>query len=141
MVIGNCFVVLYWLVSGKVKQLSRIFNLDEADKVEEEGVRTTYWLMNQDMGATKMRMVIYDFQPNYTAKHVHYHKERESAYVILEGTAIIHLNGQDHTLKKGQIAYLSPKDIHGVIGIGKDGLKMLEVWAPAERDTHYIDRE
>ncbi|MBL7169283.1 hypothetical protein ISS40_11475, partial [Candidatus Bathyarchaeota archaeon] len=46
-----------------------------------------------------------------------------------------------HVLGPETVAYLSPGDIHGVVGTGEDGLKMLEAWAPAERDTTYMDYE
>ncbi len=127
--------------SDEVNELSKIFKLEEAEKVEDPGTRTMHWLMNAGLGAEKMRVVVYDFEPNLRFDKVHYHDERESIYVILGGTAIVHLNGEEHILEANTVAYLSPGDIHGVVGTGEDGLKMLEAWAPAERDTTYMDYE
>ena len=109
--------------------------------MEDPGTRTMHWLMNAGLGAKKMRVVVYDFKPNLRFDQVHYHDERESIYVILGGTAIVHLNGEEHVLGPETVAYLSPGDVHGVVGTGEDGLKMLEAWAPAERDTTYMDYE
>jgi len=87
--------------------MSKIFKLEEAERVEDPGTRTMHWLMNAGLGAEKMRVVVYDFEPNLRFDKVHYHAG----------------------------------DIHGVVGTGEDGLKMLEAWAPAERDTTYMDYE
>ena len=123
-----------------VDNMSKIFKLDEAEKVENPGERTMYWLVNQTLGASRMRVVVYDFEPNLSFDKVHYHDDRESVYFIMEGEAIVHLNGKEHTLGPSSVAYLSSKDIHGVVGTGPEGLKMLEAWTPAARDTTYLDR-
>ena len=120
--------------------MSKIFKLDEAEKVESKGERTMYWLVSQALGASRMRVVVYDFQPNQTFDKVHYHNDRESVYFILEGEAIVHLNGEEHVLGPNMVAYLSTKDIHGVVGTGAKGLKMLEAWAPVEQDTTYLEK-
>ena len=121
--------------------MSRIFKMEEAEKVEDPGVRTMYWLASGGLGASKLRVLVYEFEAGVTFDQVHYHNDRESIYVILEGEARVHLNGEDYTLGPGEVAYLSPKDVHGVVGTGSQGLKMLEAWAPAERDTHYMPYE
>ena len=58
---------------------------------------------------------------------------------VLEGEARIHLNGEEYVLHNGDAAYLSPKDIHGVVGSGPKGLKMIEIWAPQETDVIYLE--
>ena len=120
--------------------MSKIFNLDDAEKVKTNAERTMYWLVSQALGASRMRVVVYEYKPNLSFDRVHYHDERESVYFILEGEAIVHLNGEEHTLGPNSVAYLSSKDIHGVVGTGPNGLKMLEAWTPAVRDTTNLDR-
>lgn len=119
--------------------MSRIFKVKDAKKVTNPGVSDVYWLVDKDVGAAKMMAVLYEYQPNFSTKRVHYHERRESAYIVLGGEARVHLNGEDHVLHPGDVAYLSPKDIHGVVGSGPKGLKMIEIWAPQEKDVIYIE--
>jgi quercetin dioxygenase-like cupin family protein len=119
--------------------MSKIFKVKEARKSTNPSVSDMYWLVDKDLGATKMMTVLYEYQPNFSTKRVHYHERRESTYIILEGEAKIHLNGEDHVLHPGDAAYLSPKDVHGVVGSGPKGLKMIEIWAPQEKDVIYLE--
>jgi quercetin dioxygenase-like cupin family protein len=119
--------------------MSKIFKAKEARKSTNPGVSEMYWLVDKDLGAEKMMTVLYEYQPNFSTKRVHYHERRESAYIVLEGEARVHLNGEEHILRPGDVAYLSPKDIHGVVGSGSKGLKMIEIWAPQEKDVIYLE--
>ena len=119
--------------------MSKIFNVKEAKKTSRPGVSDTYVLVNKDLGASKLVALEYEYHPGFTTKRVHYHEKRESAYIVLEGEARIHLNGEEHLLHAGDVAYLSPKDIHGVVGSGPKGFKMIEIWAPPEEDIVYLE--
>jgi quercetin dioxygenase-like cupin family protein len=119
--------------------MSKIFKLTEARTVETVGVSKTRWLVDRELGATKMMAVLYEYEPNLEMKKLHYHVNRESAYLILEGEAKIHINGKEHIVGPGNFVYLSPKDIHGVVGTGRAGLKYLEFWSPMESDVVYIN--
>ena len=119
--------------------MSKIFKVKEARKSTNPGVSEMYWLVDKDLGAEKLMAVLYEYQPNFSTKRVHYHERRESAYIVLEGEAHVHLNGEEHVLCPGDVAYLSPKDIHGVVGSGSKGLKMIEIWAPQEKDVIYLE--
>ncbi|MCX6648375.1 MAG: cupin domain-containing protein [Candidatus Bathyarchaeota archaeon] len=119
--------------------MSKIFKVKEARKFTNPGVSDMYWLADKELGASKMMAVLYEYQPNFSTKRVHYHERRESAYIVLDGEAKIHLNGEEHLLHSGDAAYLSPKDIHGVVGSGPRGLKMIEIWAPQDQDIVYLE--
>ncbi len=119
--------------------MSKIFKIKDAKSSTLAGVSTMYWLVNSDLGAKKFNAVMYEYQPNFSTQRTHYHEARESAYIVLEGEAKIHLNGKEHLLHAGEAAYLSPKDVHGVIGTGPKGLKMIEIWAPQDQDIVYLE--
>jgi len=119
--------------------MSKIFKVKEARKSTNPGASEMYWLVDKNLGAEKLMAVLYEYQPNFSTKRVHYHERRESAYIVLEGEARVHLNGEEHILRPGDVAYLSPKDIHGVVGSGSNGLKMIEIWAPQEKDVIYLE--
>jgi quercetin dioxygenase-like cupin family protein len=120
-------------------QLSKIFKLEDAEKMVQEGVYTMKWLASKNEGAEKFRAVHYDYEPNWSTNRTHLHKARESIYIILEGLAKVHLNGETHELGPGTVVYLSPGDIHGIVGSGPEGLKMFEVWAPIDQDIVYYE--
>jgi quercetin dioxygenase-like cupin family protein len=119
--------------------VSKIFKIEEADKMVKDGVYTMRWFASKYEGAEKFRAVQYDYEPNWTTNMTHLHTERESVYIILEGLAKVHLNGEVHELGPNTVAYLSPGDIHGVVGSGPKGMKMIEVWAPIEPDIVYFE--
>ena len=120
-------------------QLSKIFRLEEAETIVQEGAYTMRWLASKHEGAKNFRTAQYQYEPNWSTNITHLHKARESVYIILEGLAKIHLNGEVHELGAGMVVYLSPGDVHGVVGSGPDGLKMIEVWAPVDQDIVYFE--
>ncbi len=119
--------------------MSKIFKIKEAKQTKWGDISTMYMIAGSDLGTKKFTAVMYDYNPNFSTKRTHYHVNRESAYIILEGEAKIHLNGEEHTLHAGEAAYLSPKDVHGVVGTGPEGLKMIEIWAPQDEDIVYLE--
>ena len=98
-----------------------------------------YRLAGKDLGAKNFTTVMYEYEPNWTTKRMHTHDARESIYIILEGLAKVHLNGEEHELGPGMVVYLSPGDMHGVIGSGPEGMKMIEIWAPQDPDITYYE--
>ena len=131
--------ILSYKNEGSVITVSKIFNVEEAPVYENEGVYKMYVLAGKQLGAKNFTAVMYDYEPDWTTKTTHIHDARESVYVILEGKARIHLNGEEHELEAGKVVYLSPGDMHGVIGSGPEGLKMIEVWAPQDPDITYYE--
>ncbi len=119
--------------------MSKIFKATDASYYENEGVYKMYRLATKEQGATKFTTVMYDYEPNWSTKRMHTHDSRESIYIILEGIAKVHLKGEEHELGPGMVVYLSPGDMHGVIGSGPEGLKMIEVWAPQDPDVTYYE--
>ena len=119
--------------------LSKIFNISQAEKRVEEGVYTMSWLASSKEGATNFRAVQYTYEPNWVTNKTHLHRARESVYYILEGLAKVHLNGEVHELGPGTAVYLSPGDIHGIVGSGPFGFKMVEIWSPIDPDIVYFE--
>ena len=121
-----------------MRSLSKIFKIDEVETAEWEGVCTMRWIAGSKE-AKHFRFVHYTYEPNWSTNKTHLHHERESAYYILEGSARVHINGEETMIGPGTAVYLSPGDIHGVVGAGPEGLVLLEVWAPAEPDLVYYE--
>ena len=119
--------------------MSKIFKATDASTYVKEGVYTMYRLAGKNQGAKNFTTVMYDYEANWSTNRTHTHDARESIYIIMEGLAKIHLNGVDYELGPGMVVYLSPGDMHGVIGSGPSGLKMIEVWAPQDQDVTYYE--
>ena len=119
--------------------LSKIFKIDEVETEQWEGVCTMRWIASRHQDAKHFRFVHYTYEPNWSTTKTHLHNARESAYYILEGAARVHINGEDHEIGPGTAVYLSPGDIHGVVGAGPEGLVLLEVWAPIDPDIVYYE--
>ena len=86
------------------------------------------------MGAKMLGAILIEFEPNANPKRIHYHQKRESAYFVLDGSATLMLNGVKHQLKPNTVVFLSPGDRHGIVAVGVQGFKMIEVWSPLEPD-------
>ena len=97
------------------------------------------WMASSKEGAKNFRAVHYSYEPNWFTKKTHLHKARESVYYILEGLAKVHLNREVHELGPGTVVYLSPGDIHGIVGSGPSGFKMIEIWSPIDPDIVYYE--
>lgn len=114
--------------------MAKIFKFEEARKETTPGVRTVFNFVDQELGATRMRAMMIEYEPGGTSRGVHYHEKRESAYIVLEGSATLKLNGTEHQLEPNTVVFISPGDIHGIVAIGNQGFRMIEVYSPLELD-------
>lgn len=114
--------------------MSKIFEFKDAPHTKTVGRGTTHRLVNESMGAQRIGVMQVDLEPEMTATGVHYHKNRESVYIVLQGSATLMLNGTEHHLKANMVAFLSPGDRHGITSTGKEGFKMIEVYSPLDPD-------
>ncbi len=60
----------------------------------------------------------------------HAHTNDTEIFICLEGTGIITLNGQEHSFKAGDIAYIAPSDKHGIRGTSEKPLRFFVVVSP-----------
>jgi len=112
----------------------KIFEIKDAPQTKTAGRGTTYRLVNETMGAKRIGVMLVELEPGMKAKDIHYHKNRESAYIVLQGNAILTLNKTEHHLKAKTVVFLPPGDIHGITSTGRRTFKMIEVYSPLEPD-------
>jgi mannose-6-phosphate isomerase-like protein (cupin superfamily) len=117
----------------------KIFTVQDASKTVVAGRGTTYRLINETMGAKRMGVMIIELEPNMQASGVHYHEHREAAYLVVEGSATLLLNGVEHPLIPNTVVFIPPGDHHGIIRTGTDGFKMIEVYAPLDPDRIEVE--
>jgi quercetin dioxygenase-like cupin family protein len=120
-------------------QMSKIYRIEEAYREVNPGVRTLTALVGRRTGNEKVAAIIVEFKPGAEPGGIHYHERRESAYIALEGSATIMLNGEEHEITAGTVVNITPGDPHGFVKVGQDGFKMIEVFAPLDPDMIYVD--
>ena len=125
---------------GMIIEMSKIYRIEEAHRDVNPGVRTLTALVGKRTGNEKMAAIIVEYEPGVEPGGIHYHERRESAYIALEGSATISLNGEEQEITAGTVVNLTPGDPHGFVKVGPDGFKMIEVWAPLDPDIVYIDK-
>ena len=114
--------------------MAKIFAFKEARQEKTAGIRTAYKLLDENVGAKLLGAQFMEYEANAKPKQVHYHQKRESAYLVLDGSATLMLNGVKHELRPNTFVLLSPGDRHGVVAVGEQGFKMIEFWTPRGPD-------
>ena len=90
--------------------------------------------MDEDLGANRIGVILVELEPGMKSAEIHYHKEREGVYVVLQGNATLMLNGTEHQLKPETFVFLSPGDKHGITSTGNETFRMIEVYSPLGPD-------
>ena len=130
--------------------MAKIFEIKDAVHVNErmapapagyEGIYSrphetngiSYRLVNPSMSPKRMGVSLVTLEPNVkTTAGIHSHKSRESAYIVLEGAATMHLNGTEHQVKPNTVIFIPPGERHGIVSTGKTGVKFMNAWANLE---------
>lgn len=68
------------------------------------------------------------------AQRIHRHAREDKIYVVLEGTAIVHVDGEEQALTAGQAAIARAGEAHGVRNETDEPAVLLAAMAP--RPTH-----
>ena len=69
----------------------------------------------------------------------HYHRDSEEIYFILEGTAMMEINGATRAVVPGDAILISPGDWHQIHSTGSEELRFLCCCAPpySHDDTYF----
>ena len=114
--------------------MTKIYTFDDAPHTYTENQGMLYRLVNEDVGSKQIGVLFVELKPYVSYPGLHYHKNRESVYMVLEGTATLLLDGKEHQIKPRHVIYISPGAVHGIINTGETGLKMVEVYSPLDAD-------
>ncbi len=114
--------------------MAKIFEFKDAPTTKIPGMGTTYRLVNEDIGAERTGVMLVELEPGIKSTGIHYHKNRESVYIVLQGNATLMLNGTEYRLKPKTVVFLSPGDKHGITSTGRRLFRMIEVYSPLEPD-------
>jgi mannose-6-phosphate isomerase-like protein (cupin superfamily) len=72
---------------------------------------------------------------------LHYHKEAENAYIVLEGTLEITVEGESRLVGPNSVAWIPPGLHHSVGNAGDTPARLIEIYAPAGPDFHIVDED
>ena len=109
--------------------MGKVLEFKDAPQFKRPGQvgRKNFFLVDKDSGATKISVVLVEYEPNMVQKPHHYHKKREQVIIALEGSGTYELNGIEYQLKPNTVVFIAAGDKHGVKDAGEEGLKMLEI--------------
>ena len=68
---------------------------------------------------------------------LHYHKRSTELYYVLDGSGVVLLDGVEHEVKKGSLAHIPPRVVHGARG----RMRVLVVGIPDIAEDDYYEAE
>ncbi len=99
-------------------------------------------LFNPSNGAQNLDVHMNILNPGVKRGSIHYHRNLENVYVVLDGEGeIIDANGNHYPITAGQAVYFRPGeniDTHEIYNIGNDPLRFLEIYAPPHPKEAYV---
>ncbi|MDR2491103.1 MAG: cupin domain-containing protein [Spirochaetaceae bacterium] len=112
-----------------------MFIIDEKDKTYRNGDNGPKYLMQ----GPRMNFAIVQFMPGQDFQ-AHYHNVMEENFYILEGEVTIVVDGNPHTISKGQMIHIEPKEVHYVINQSSAPVRMVACLAPYQ-DKDKVETE
>lgn len=103
------------------------------------GRGTTIKLFDQETGARNLDFHINVLNVESGPGPYHYHERAENAYLVLEGTVAIVVEGTRYHLTKDDVAFIPPGLRHRAGNAGNTPAKLIEIYAPAGPDFHIVD--
>jgi mannose-6-phosphate isomerase-like protein (cupin superfamily) len=93
-----------------------------------------------ELGATVMHSLAYVVIPPGSKSPVHYHKESEETYYVINGEARLRVDGQECHVAPGDACLIVPREVHQIVAVGTTDLEFLVVSAPpwTPTDTYEV---
>lgn len=98
-------------------------------------------LVNPSMGSERLDLHVNVLRPGAREGPYHLHTNVENIYYILEGKVRIVLDGVAHEPTPGTAIFIPPDVPHSATNIGDTEARLLEIYAPANRDFVFLDGE
>jgi quercetin dioxygenase-like cupin family protein len=90
------------------------------------------------LGANAVSMRVYRLRPHGGPGPYHMHTNSESVYFVLAGKIRVRLDGDDHLLGEGDLAFIPPEIPHSVQNDGAEDALIIELYAPANADFVHL---
>jgi uncharacterized cupin superfamily protein len=98
----------------------------------EDFERTGRWaLARKSLGVSAFGMNLVEIEPNGgIPEHDETERDQEEVFIVLEGSAVIVIDGEEHPAPAGTFARLDPRPSRTVVNRGEQPTRVLIVSAP-----------
>jgi quercetin dioxygenase-like cupin family protein len=103
--------------------------------------RTGRWsLVRRSLGVSAFGMNLVEIEPDgKIPEHDEREREHEEVFIVLEGTAAILIDGEEHPAPAGTFARLAPEPNRAVVNRGRTKARVLIVSAPVSSGYEPLD--
>ena len=70
---------------------------------------------------------------------LHIHNRRESIFIPISGEVILMCDGQEHTVKKGDVVYMPPGKKHGLVNRSNKDMRYLEFFTHPPLESDFVE--
>lgn len=120
------------------KSISKV-NIAEAPRAPLRLDRgTQIRLIGSYSGASNIDMHVNVLNVNSGRGPYHYHEKAENAYLVLEGTVEVIVEGTRHLLTKDDVVFVPPGIRHAAGNGGDTPAVVLEIYSPVGEDFHIL---
>jgi len=95
----------------------------------------TICLVDESLGAHQVDVHINVLRPGGPEGPYHHHERTENVYWVLSGRGRMIAEGQEHVLDPDHVVFIPPGTRHSLTNIGTEDLRVLEIYAPAGKDS------
>jgi mannose-6-phosphate isomerase-like protein (cupin superfamily) len=71
------------------------------------------------------------------SREVRHHHPYHEYYVVLEGSAVIEVNGKQIPVSSGMVVMVEPNEAHQVLSIGKEGVRWVAIKERSEPNSKF----
>lgn len=103
---------------------------DCTDYVAEDHAVAKEFLSPSNSGLKHLSIAYITIPPGVTVKK-HYHLASEETYQIIEGSGVMHLDGEEATMEPGQAVAIIPGQWHSIHNPNASDLVMVVTCSPA----------
>lgn len=90
----------------------------------------------------QLEITVISINPTSEPGPRHYHAKAENAFILLEGEAIMTVDGEEIRLTAGDFAWVPPGVIHEVRnGSARTQVRLIEIYGPAGKDFNVVDSD
>ena len=118
----------------------KVFKLEDAP-LEKRATGSVRWVVDKRIGASRLGVIFVEISAGAAPSGSHYHTERESVYIGVEGRSKATIDGGEYIVGPDTIVFISPGEKHRLENIGDTPFKMIEVYSPIEPDRVEVPEE
>jgi len=120
---------------------SKVFHLDDITELvsEHDGRRKKILLNATNTGGAPLLVDIVSYVPGGTSP-LHYHREIDHFFFVLDGRGRIEIGGQNHSLHPGTVVWIAAGDPHKVFADPDSPLTFLEYFSRGEHETVFLEQ-